>query len=138
VGNVLEACFGRRHRRGTERALAIEVKQLMDRGLWREEAAREARRRFGNRPLIMEAAREVCGFAGVARLWQNLEYSLRMLRRGIALIWNEARRCLDARGGAHRTGAGRVRGHSRAGEAGVERRTRHGAAQGVRVTNNVL
>jgi predicted permease len=61
--------------------LAIEVKQLMDGGMGREEAEREARRRLGNRGVAMETAREVRGFAGVERLWQDAGYAFRILRR---------------------------------------------------------
>lgn len=64
--------------------LAIEVKQLMDLGMEREEAVREAQRRFGNQALTMEAAREARGFAGAARLWQDVAYAVRMLRRAPA------------------------------------------------------
>jgi predicted permease len=61
--------------------LAIEVKQLMEGGMERAEAEREARRLLGNRPLTVEASREARGFAGAARLWQDLAYAVRMLRR---------------------------------------------------------
>ncbi len=64
--------------------LAIEVKQLTDCGMGREEAEREARRRFGNRALTVQAAREVRGFAGAAGLWQDAAYAVRMLRRAPA------------------------------------------------------
>jgi predicted permease len=61
--------------------LAIEVKQLMDGGMGREDAEREAHRRLGNHVLTAETAREGRGFAGVARLWQDLTYAIRILRR---------------------------------------------------------
>jgi hypothetical protein len=64
--------------------LAIEVRQLMDSGMVREEAEREARRRFGNRALTVGAAREVRGFAGAARIWQDVAFAARMLRRAPA------------------------------------------------------
>ncbi len=65
--------------------LEIEVKQLMDRGLPREQAEVEARRlfgrQFGSQALVMEAARETSGHAGFARLWQDIRYAARILRR---------------------------------------------------------
>src|SRR5580700_6024877 len=64
--------------------LAIETKLLMDRGVPREQAEIEARRLFGNRALVMETTREVRGHAGVARLWQDVRYGARVLRRGPA------------------------------------------------------
>src|SRR5580658_8052835 len=64
--------------------LAIESKQLMERGMAREQAEMEARRRFGNQGLVMETTREVRGGAGLARFWQDLRYAARILRRGPA------------------------------------------------------
>src|SRR5579872_3991233 len=67
-----------------EAHLEIETKQLMDRGRPRAEAEREARRMFGSRALIMETTREVRHHAGFARLWQDLCYAARILRRSPA------------------------------------------------------
>jgi len=68
--------------------LAIETKQLLERGLPREQAEMEARRQFGrqfgSQALVMEASREVLGRAGLARLWQDLRYAARVLRRAPA------------------------------------------------------
>ncbi len=65
--------------------LEIEVKQLMDRGLPRGQAEVEARRlfgrQFGSQALVMEAARETSGHAGFTRLWQDIRYATRILRR---------------------------------------------------------
>jgi predicted permease len=65
--------------------LEIETKQLMERGLPRAEAAMEARRlfgrQFGSRALVMEVSRDVRGHAGFARLWQDVRYAARVLRR---------------------------------------------------------
>jgi putative ABC transport system permease protein len=64
--------------------LAIEAKQLMDCGLPRDQAEIDARRLFGNRALVMESTREAHGYAGVARLWQDVRYAARVLRRAPA------------------------------------------------------
>jgi predicted permease len=64
--------------------LEIETKQLMERGMTREQAEIEARRQFGNRALVMEVSREVRGHGGLARLWQDIRYATRVLRRGPA------------------------------------------------------
>src|SRR5271157_79738 len=61
--------------------LAIETRQLMERGLTREEAETEARRLFGNQALVLEATREVRGHAGFTRLGQDIRYAARVLRR---------------------------------------------------------
>jgi putative ABC transport system permease protein len=62
--------------------LAIETRQLMDRGMTRQQAETEARRLFGSRALIAENTREVRGFAALARFWQDMRYAFRVLRRG--------------------------------------------------------
>jgi predicted permease len=64
--------------------LEIETKQLMEAGLTREQAEAEARRLFGNRALIREDTREVLGFAAFSRLWQDVRYAARILRRAPA------------------------------------------------------
>jgi putative ABC transport system permease protein len=56
----------------------------MERGLAREQAEMEARRLFGNRALVMEASREVRGYGDLSRLWQDIRYAVRVLRRGPA------------------------------------------------------
>jgi putative ABC transport system permease protein len=64
--------------------LAIETKQLMERGMSREHAEREARRLFGNPARVMEVTREIRGYGGLARLWQDVRYAARVLRRAPA------------------------------------------------------
>ncbi len=67
-----------------EAHLAIETKQLMDRGLSRERAETEARRLFGSRALVMEATREVRGHGAFARFFQDIRYAARVLCRAPA------------------------------------------------------
>jgi putative ABC transport system permease protein len=64
--------------------LEIETRQLMERGMTREQAEVEARRLFGSRALIAENTREVLGFAAFDRLWQDVRYAVRVLRRAPA------------------------------------------------------
>ncbi|MGA2194532.1 MAG: permease prefix domain 1-containing protein, partial [Bryobacteraceae bacterium] len=64
--------------------LAIETRQLMERGLTRAEAETEARRLFGNQALVLEATREVRGRAGFTRLGQDIRYAARVLGRAPA------------------------------------------------------
>jgi len=64
--------------------LEIEARQLIERGMTREQAETEARRLFGNRALIQEEAREVLGSAAFSRLWQDVRYAARILRRAPA------------------------------------------------------
>jgi MacB-like periplasmic core domain len=64
-----------------ESHLAIEVARLMEDGLSREEAERQARRAFGNVGLIRETTREAWGSVWLERLSQDLRYGVRTLRR---------------------------------------------------------
>ncbi|HYL73031.1 MAG TPA: ABC transporter permease [Bryobacteraceae bacterium] len=67
-----------------EAHVAIETKQLMERGLSRDQAANQARRLFGNQTLVLEVSREVNGHGSLARFGQDLRYAARVLRRGPA------------------------------------------------------
>ena len=57
------------------------VDELMSGGLSRHDAARQARREFGNATLIVERGRDVWRFAVVEDLWADLRYASRQLRR---------------------------------------------------------
>jgi predicted permease len=59
----------------------IEAKRLMDEGLGRVEAEREARRSFGSRALVAELTRESWGARWVGAVWQDLRYAIRAVRR---------------------------------------------------------
>jgi putative ABC transport system permease protein len=64
--------------------LEIETRQLMEGGMTREQAETEARRLFGSRALIAENTREVLGSAAFDRLWRDVHYAARILRRAPA------------------------------------------------------
>src|SRR5215469_16766752 len=61
--------------------LDLEEEEQRERGLSAEEARYAARRAFGNPTLIREQTHEAWGWAPVERLWQDLRYALRRLRR---------------------------------------------------------
>jgi predicted permease len=58
-----------------------KVDQLIAAGMSRADAEREARRRFGNLPLLGERSRDVWGFAFAENLVQDLRYAVRSLRK---------------------------------------------------------
>jgi putative ABC transport system permease protein len=61
--------------------LELEEEEQRERGLSAEEARYAARRAFGNTTLIQEQTHEVWGWAPLERLWQDVRYGLRQLRR---------------------------------------------------------
>ncbi|MGD0631401.1 MAG: ABC transporter permease [Terracidiphilus sp.] len=77
----------RRHRLyhdlSEEMRLHIEerTEQLMDEGMGREEAARQARRAFGNRTLLEERSREVWQWPTLESIWADVRFAVRQLRR---------------------------------------------------------
>jgi predicted permease len=50
-------------------------------GMTSEEAAREARKRFGNVQYVREECREVCGASFGETVWQDVRFGARMLRK---------------------------------------------------------
>ena len=61
--------------------LELEEDEQRERGVSAEEARYAARRAFGNATLIKEHTHEAWGWAPVERLWQDVRYALRQLRR---------------------------------------------------------
>ncbi len=61
--------------------LELEEEEQRERGKSPEEARFAARRAFGNTLLIKEHIHEAWGWAGLERLWQDLRYALRQMRR---------------------------------------------------------
>ncbi|MEP7273816.1 MAG: ABC transporter permease, partial [Acidobacteriota bacterium] len=68
--------------------LEEKIDDLMEGGLSREEAARQARREFGNVTLIEERSREVWQLPGLESFIQDLRYGARMLLKqpGFTLV----------------------------------------------------
>ncbi len=61
--------------------LELEEEEQRERGLSPEEARYAARRAFGNPTLIKEQTRETWGSVQFGRIWQDLRYALRQMRR---------------------------------------------------------
>jgi predicted permease len=61
--------------------LAIDEQQRMDRGELPGSAAQNSRRTFGNELLIKEVTREMWGWIAVERVFRDLMYALRQLKR---------------------------------------------------------
>lgn len=61
--------------------LEIEEEEQRDRGLSSEDAGYAARRAFGNTTLIKEETHEAWGWAPFERLWQDIRYATRQLRK---------------------------------------------------------
>src|SRR5215469_2711842 len=61
--------------------LSMAAQLRMDRGEMPEDAAREARREFGNELLVKEVTREKWGLASLERFVQDLRYVCRQMRR---------------------------------------------------------
>ena len=61
--------------------LNLEEEEQRERGLPREEARYAAQRAFGNTGIIKDQTHEAWGWMPVERLWQDLRYALRQLRR---------------------------------------------------------
>ena len=64
-----------------EAHIAIEARRLEAEGRSSAEAWAEARRTFGNRPLVAELTRESWGARWVSGVGQDLQYALRAMRR---------------------------------------------------------
>src|SRR5258708_7915459 len=64
-----------------ETHLALLEDELVHRGMPRELARREARRQFGGVAQTQELHREARGLVHLERLWADLAYALRMMRR---------------------------------------------------------
>ena len=59
----------------------MRAERLRERGMSREEAAAEARRRFGNVTTVTERSRDMWGFASLDQLRQDLRFAARRLRQ---------------------------------------------------------
>jgi putative ABC transport system permease protein len=61
--------------------LAMATRDRIARGETPEAAELAVRREFGNQTLIKEVTREMWGWSSLERLWQDVRYALRMMRR---------------------------------------------------------
>jgi predicted permease len=61
--------------------LAMAARDRIERGETPESAERAARREFGNMALIQETTRQMWGWRWIERLWQDLRYAARGMRR---------------------------------------------------------
>jgi putative ABC transport system permease protein len=61
--------------------LALEEEEQRERGLSPDEARYAARRAFGNTTLIREQTHEAWGWGPIERIWQDIRYAARQLRR---------------------------------------------------------
>src|ERR1700733_8423934 len=61
--------------------LAMAKRDRMERGESAESAELAALRELGNRTLVKEVTREMWGWSSLERLWQDVRYALRMMRR---------------------------------------------------------
>ena len=57
------------------------IEELVDNGMTREDAARAARRQFGNVALLEERSREVWQWPTIESVWADVKFALRQLRR---------------------------------------------------------
>jgi predicted permease len=64
-----------------EAHLAMAKRDRMERGEGAESAEQSARLEFGNRVLVEETTREMWGWTFLERLWQDLRYGVRCMRR---------------------------------------------------------
>lgn len=71
-----------------ESHLRLEIADRVAHGESFEDAAREARRQFGNVPLVKEVTRDMWGWIALEQLAQDLRYGLRSLRKtpGVAVV----------------------------------------------------
>jgi predicted permease len=61
--------------------IAMAAREREERGESGDDARAAARREFGNVGLVKETTREMWGWAWLERLWQDVRYGLRMMRR---------------------------------------------------------
>ena len=61
--------------------IAMAAREREERGEAEGDARAAARREFGNVGLVAEATREMWGWAWLERLWQDVHFGLRMMRR---------------------------------------------------------
>jgi putative ABC transport system permease protein len=61
--------------------LELDAEAKQDRGMSADEARFAAQREFGNATRVKEVTREMWGWASLERFWQDVRYSLRLMRR---------------------------------------------------------
>src|SRR5262245_47281233 len=68
--------------------IAMATRDRIERGEMPQAAEQSALREFGNRALVCEATRQSWGWNWLERIWQDVNYALRTIRRapGFALV----------------------------------------------------
>src|SRR5467141_2794527 len=79
--NWVSRLFGKRKREEEWSHLEMAARERVERGVDDDEAARAARREFGNVELVREVTRDAWGWGFLDRLTQDLRFGVRMIAK---------------------------------------------------------